>query len=1216
MCRCTSALVFPSSREVSPSVNGHAKKQPVNIFLQSSKEELRPEDPAAAQTLEAASSGAQKLVLLVATTGAPLSDAVSKLPPLQQPPYAPWQLPVIGHALLTRGKNEHFVHNLAHNIWGDGGLARNGGTVRVSLPTDLDFETGAPEGPEGWDDKAALVETIMTCDPDVIAELIAREAEFPKCWNRGPQNVVARMAGNGLFTSGTRDPDWQTAHGILPRAFNALKIRSYYPAILDKCRVYMHAWDKRAAGGEALIGGIHEWMSAFTADAIVKCIIGLDMHNIERLQTGEEAHLFMRTYRRANRVNMRPDLKAELGAAKYYNPLVDKKAEHMRLVAEARRNTEEVIFDLVERTRRGEMGEGGMIHMMLHDKSATNGEYIRYRNFYPQLINVMVAGHETTSATLSWTLYFLAKNPTCMEKALAEIRDVLGDAAEPTVDHIAKLHYVEACFREALRIQPVAVATARDAAADTVLQGKWLVRRGQRVAVNLVALHRREDQWGGPFGDPLEYNPDRFMPGAYEKAGLPPRHPQAYAPWGFGVRACIGQLFALWEAKTFLAMLLPRFHFRTPVGYVAVASQRELSISPLPYQLSLHVRRREGAPATSLPSDEAQPPAAARTAQGGQKQANGATTAPAAAPAAAGHSTPLQVLFGSNSGMCEDFAQQLAAKVRGAGFTVTVGSLDLAIAGGGGSGGLPTTGAVAVLTSTYNGMPPDNAVAFSKWLGAAAPGSQAGVRYAVFGVGNSQWAATFQAFPKRVDGLLTAAGAAALLPLSSVDVDQAGVTDAFDEWSDSLVAAALSAFGVASPTGAAAAAAAAPRPRVDIRPFDESNGGEIAFELTGPGDLDVLTKMRGHIPTNGNTNSFLHPLKVLESRQLLPADSGRATAHVELELPEGMTYSAGDHLEVVPVNCPSLVEAALQLLGLRGDEPFLWTAGSKDGAARGIGSGLKPPPALGDLMPGLKIKVHARGALQWFVDLSTVPSRKLVAQLAEACPCPPEAAALRRLASEEGYSAGVSGPKLTLVELLSRFRSVPTSLPELVNALPRLAPRYYSISSSPRADPRRCSITVGLVAFTTPTGRPHRGASSGLIHSQPVGRHLLGTVRCLQSTFKLPKDPTTPIIMIGPGTGLAPMCGFMQERAALLQGGAQLGPALLFFGCRSAGEDYIYRDTLEGHLAAGVISGLHVAFSRDGPSKVYVQVGCEASAQNWMGSLLEAGRYLEDVWAG
>ena len=143
------------------------------------------------------------------------------------------------------------------------------------------------------------------------------------------------------------------------------------------------------------------------------------------------------------------------------------------------------------------------------------------------------------------------------------------------------------------------------------------------------------------------------------------------------------------------------------------------------------------------------------------------------------------------------------------------------------------------------------------------------------------------------------------------------------------------------------------------------------------------------------------------------------------------------------------------------------------------------------------------------------------------------------------------------------------------------------------------------------------------------------------------------------------MCGFMQERAALLAAGggkaSPLGPALLFFGCRSPGEDFIYRDTLEAYLASGVLTGLHTAFSRDGPSKVYVQdliqqqaqevwrlldAGAyvyvcgdarrmapdvrrafmavardaggrsEASAQNWMGSLLEAGRYLEDVWAG
>jgi sulfite reductase alpha subunit-like flavoprotein len=157
--------------------------------------------------------------------------------------------------------------------------------------------------------------------------------------------------------------------------------------------------------------------------------------------------------------------------------------------------------------------------------------------------------------------------------------------------------------------------------------------------------------------------------------------------------------------------------------------------------------------------------------------------------------------------------------------------------------------------------------------------------------------------------------------------------------------------------------------------------------------------------------------------------------------------------------------------------------------------------------------------LAYLADLSAPPTRKLVAQLAESCAVPSEAAALRQLATEEGYATGVTATKLTLVELLIQFRGAKMTLSELLNALPRLAPRYYSISSSPLADPRRCSITVGLVNWTTPTGRAHRGAASGLIHSQPVGQPLVGTVRCLQSTFKLPKDPATPIIMVGPGTG-------------------------------------------------------------------------------------------------
>lgn len=205
------------------------------------------------------------------------------------------------------------------------------------------------------------------------------------------------------------------------------------------------------------------------------------------------------------------------------------------------------------------------------------------------------------------------------------------------------------------------------------------------------------------------------------------------------------------------------------------------------------------------------------------------------------------------------------------------------------------------------------------------------------------------------------------------------------------------------------------------------------------------------------------------------------------------------------------------------------------------------------------------------------------------------------------------------------------------------------------------TATVGQVKFTTGTGRVHYGLASTMLGQLPVGGCVPGMVRTLQSDFHLPDDKSAPIIMIGPGTGLAPMMGFLQEREALLKKKEKLGEAILFFGCRARDQDYLYENELQAHLKSGALSTLHVAFSREAGQKVYVQdkiweqradvwrvlsdpksvvficgdaramapdvkrsfqrviENCggrsNSMAANLLASMVEAGRYLEDVWA-
>merc|ERR1712203_581375 len=196
--------------------------------------------------------------------------------------------------------------------------------------------------------------------------------------------------------------------------------------------------------------------------------------------------------------------------------------------------------------------------------------------------------------------------------------------------------------------------------------------------------------------------------------------------------------------------------------------------------------------------------------------------------------------------------------------------------------------------------------------------------------------------------------------------------------------------------------------------------------------------------------------------------------------------------------------------------------------------------------------------------------------------------------------------------ILEDLPSCKPGIDHLLELLPRLQPRFYSISSSSKVHKDAVHVTAVVIEYETPTGRTNNGVctkwlqpmipddNGNTIHRVPA------YVR--RSQFRLPNRVQTPVIMIGPGTGLAPFRGFIQERAWQKEQGKPVGETHLYFGCRNKDQDYIYREELEAWEQDGLLT-LHTAFSRDQAEKRYV-THClrEQGSEVW--KLLDQGAHL------
>lgn len=495
-------------------------------------------------------------------------------------------LPLVGTSHQFKGPYAIPEYNFAQNVFPPSGKYPYGSTVRFYDGRKQDvWEFGTTV----FHEDAQYTET-MTADANIVQELIARTSDFPKLWNRDVEVGLQDFTANGLFTSSEKSEDWKTGHSLLPRGFNQIKVKAFAPQVLAKTRSFVGEWSKFEAGH--LVEDVNEWLTAMTADAVVSCSMGMDMRNVERLGAKQAPHKFVETFRFGLGVSIGSITAQSEYGLKRFLPFFDAEGRLQAKYQESKKEMQRQVEDLVEATRRGELGENSIIAAMLKDADP-DGKRVRYGALYGHVVNLMIAGHETTAATLGFTLQLLAEHPTYEERALEEVRQVLQGRTEPSVDDVPKLQFVEQCFREALRLYSPVTFITRDVAYDTLLGGHR-VYQGERINLVTRALHTNPEYWAGAtgeFGDPLSFNPDRFSPEAVRE-----RHPNAYHPWGFASRACIGSQFALFEAKTFLASMLIHFRLQGIPGYKIVASCEGGGAAPSPENLAFHVFPRPGGP--------------------------------------------------------------------------------------------------------------------------------------------------------------------------------------------------------------------------------------------------------------------------------------------------------------------------------------------------------------------------------------------------------------------------------------------------------------------------------------------------------------------------------------------------------------------------------------------------------------------------------------------
>ncbi|KAL1848448.1 hypothetical protein Plec18170_008046 [Paecilomyces lecythidis] len=467
------------------------------------------------------------------------------------------------------------------------------------------------------------------------------------------------------------------------------------------------------------------------------------------------------------------------------------------------------------------------------------------------------------------------------------------------------------------------------------------------------------------------------------------------------------------------------------------------------------------------------------------------------------------ILYGSNSGTCEALANRLAVEMGNkASFVCEIKPLDSFK-----DHKLPRYQPVIIITGSYDGRPPENAQGYVDWLRTLE--------------GHRDWVNTFHKVPTLIDVLMAERGGTRITPRGSANTAEEDPFAELESWAET-----------------------------SLWPQLEATFALVHHDLSDDARRKTQIIIRSPYTLRADYSS-----SVVQEVRVLTSGEVTKKVHVELALPDNISYQAGDHLAILPLNPSQSVQRVLSHFKIGWDSILYITSSSTTSLPTDT------PISAHDLLSG-------------YVELNQVATPTSLKVLAGNATDEKTAQNLMSLATDQ-YVAQVREKQLSLLDVLENEPTLPIRLEDYIHMLPPLRPRQYTISSSPHLNRGQASLTVSVVEGTE-LGKSgnHTGVASQYLMGCIPGSIVRVSLRHPNPEFRLPTKQTShPIIMVASGSGIAPFRAFIQERSVMQKDGIALSPAFLFFGCRGVHWDDLYRGEFDGYEEQGVVT-IFRAFSR------------------------------------